>query len=719
MTTDMEINAYDTFLTEKSVSAPTTPTESSKSIQSRKMRCKGRRVNFPNDDMIVTGYVDPPDPWRTVSEAKTDSVLEAYEVGCEKQGVKPLPCIAQQLQGIKAFGGREKDFSLKGENLDLRHCEALEEIFKRVQFKKVDLEECHLDDEGAAALFDMIEYYESANQLTLSLLKNIDSRSWQACSRMLKKTPSLQYLSTKNTGLTEQCLLTLGRALRLGSNLVTLHMENCGLSGKLLIILVAALKLNTALQDLYLGENKMSSSDGIQLQNLVKTNVYLKLLDLSNNNLQDEGLEHLVYGLSEQKPQAGKGLKTLILWNNNLTHKGMESVSVLLSSSKCLENLNIGHNGITNDGIHNMKPGLLSNFTLLTLGLRKCEISCEGAVALAECIADNKHIKKLDLKENDIKAAGLMALALSMKHNNSIESLELDAVITKGTDGFDDHCWILKEMSEYCERNKGRKETVEEKICISPNNKIFKLTPTPPSIKIPNPVPNRFQVSRVFLERETEKPDELKSKIIISDKTDVLVAKDSDINLGNKELQVKKNQPISELDTIQNLSDKLKSSVTIAEDNNNTIWKHTNKSPCQIIDKTVNCKIPEEKETLQEIQIESEMDDEIFIDNSKYPEENIENNLSIIAVDTKSNIQEPKEKTVVFNLPDILSSSHHTKTERRMSTPLENLQKLQCNLKLCKQLDCLDLKSSIPLSPTRLMEGWKFFKMFRKFEYWS
>lgn len=376
----------------------------------------------------------------------------------------------------------------------------------------------------------------------------------------------------------------------------------------------------------------------------------------------------------------------------------MNCISSLLSSSKCLENLNLGYNSIINEGIHSMKLGLLSNFTLLTLGLRKTEVSCEGAVALAEYIADNKHIKKLDLRENDIKAAGLMALALSMKHNNSIESLELDAAFTKGNDGFDDHRWILKEMSEYCERNKIKKDISKEKIYVSPNNKIFKLTPTSPSIQIPNPVSNRFQVSRVFLEKEPEKSDEIKSKIIIAEKSEVIIAKGSNMKI----------QSTAELDSVQNLSDKLKSSVTLTEDNNNTIWKETNKSQCKIIGQTLNCEIQKEPITFQGTVNDSEMDDEIFIDNSIYPDEHVENNLSILTVDAKSNTQESKNKTVVFDLPDILSSPHHIKTERRMSTPIENIQKLQCNLKLCKQLDCLDLKSSIPLSPTRLMEGWSF-----------
>ncbi|KAH7986679.1 hypothetical protein HPB49_025862 [Dermacentor silvarum] len=58
---------------EKSASAPTTPTETTR-LQAHgealssalKRRSKGHRVNFPTDDCIVTGYVEPPNPWSNV-----------------------------------------------------------------------------------------------------------------------------------------------------------------------------------------------------------------------------------------------------------------------------------------------------------------------------------------------------------------------------------------------------------------------------------------------------------------------------------------------------------------------------------------------------------------------------------------------------------------------------------------------------------------------------
>lgn len=41
--------------------------------------------------------------------------------------------------------------------------------------------------QGASALFDMIEYYESATHLNISFNKHIGTRGWQAAALMMRK----------------------------------------------------------------------------------------------------------------------------------------------------------------------------------------------------------------------------------------------------------------------------------------------------------------------------------------------------------------------------------------------------------------------------------------------------------------------------------------------------------------------------------------------------
>ncbi|XP_076316399.1 uncharacterized protein LOC143228866 isoform X2 [Tachypleus tridentatus] len=462
---NLEISGFNNIpVYEKAASEPSTPTEVAKVVHGCRLKRtkpgKEQRVSFPSDDTIVTSYFDAPVPWDCPLESfSTDELVRAYRKACDEQGVKPLCRLLEQLQKIKSLNRKDNNLNLKGEKLTSKHCETLEEVFKRVQFQTVDLEACGLDDEGSAAVFDMIEYYESASNLNISFNKHIGLRGWQSCSRMLKKTPCIQYIDARNTGLNDQSMLILGRALRLGSGLFILHLENSGLNGRSLVILMAALKLNNVLRELYLGDNKISSADGLQVGNLLRANSWLELLDLRNNNLQDLGMSHVLDGLSHQPILGGSGLQTLVLWNNHISSNGMKHLVHSLPHVGNLKTLNLGHNNIGNSGLQQLKQGLMCNKTVIHLGLQNTNITCEGAVAIAEYIAESKQIMRVDLRDNKIQVAGLMALSLSLKHNESVTRVDLDHRAKQNQyDDIHDHNKLLKDISQFCKRNKEQKE---------------------------------------------------------------------------------------------------------------------------------------------------------------------------------------------------------------------------------------------------------------------
>ncbi|BFZ12344.1 hypothetical protein BsWGS_15383 [Bradybaena similaris] len=384
---------------------------------------KKKGVSFPKDT-IISGYLEPPDPWKNAPSWTTNELVSAYKKSCEMYGAKPISQLLRQLQTFSPANSREEVLSLKGEKLDQKQCECIEEILKRVRFKLLDFEASHLDDECAVALFDMIEFYESGYQLNIAFNRNIQARGWQACSRLVRRTPELSYLDLRNCDLNERTIPIFGRALKLGCHLTILHLENMSLSGRPLIILVAALKMNETLQELFLADNKLLPTDGIQLGNLLHYNHKLALLDLRNNHLQDVGTNHICEGLTEQNK--GSGLRTLVLWNNSINYQAMSMLGRALASSQNMETLNIGHNAITNEGVYLLKDGLLRVSSLLRLGLQGTRISDEGAVALAEYIAESLVLLRIDLRDNDIKTGGLMALSHAMRVNTSITRIDLD-----------------------------------------------------------------------------------------------------------------------------------------------------------------------------------------------------------------------------------------------------------------------------------------------------
>uniref|UniRef100_A0A8B9NWN6 Protein phosphatase 1 regulatory subunit 37 n=1 Tax=Accipiter nisus TaxID=211598 RepID=A0A8B9NWN6_9AVES len=442
------------------------PSGAAQGNEDGRLRPGAKRVTFPSDEDIVSGAVEPKDPWRHAQNVTVDEIMTAYKQACQKLNCKQIPKLLKQIQEFKDLAPRIDCLDLKGEKLDYKACEALEEIFKRVQFKIVDLEQTSLDEDGASALFDMIEYYESATHLNISFNKHIGTRGWQAAAHMMRKTNCLQYLDARNTPLLDHSAPFVARALRISSSLIILHLENASLSGRPLMLLATALKMNMNLRELYLADNKLNGlQDSAQLGNLLKFNSCIQILDLRNNHILDSGLAYICEGLKEQR----KGLVTLVLWNNQLTHTGMAYLGMTLPHTQSLETLNLGHNPIGNEGVRNLKNGLIGNRSVLRLGLASTKLTCEGAVAVAEFIAESPRLLRLDLRENEIKTGGLMALSLALKVNHSLLRLDLDREPKKESvkSFIETQKALLAEIQNGCKRNfilAKEKEEKEQKL---------------------------------------------------------------------------------------------------------------------------------------------------------------------------------------------------------------------------------------------------------------
>ncbi|KAM4696147.1 protein phosphatase 1 regulatory subunit 37 [Rhinophrynus dorsalis] len=411
-----------------------------------------KRVTFPCDDDIVSGALEPKDPWRHAQNVTVEDIILSYTQACQKLNCKQIPKLVRQLKELTDLSGRVESLDLKGERLDHKACEALEEIFKRVQFKMVDLEQTNLDEDGASALFDMIEYYESATHLNISFNKHIGTRGWQAAAHMMRKTNCLQYLDARNTPLLDHSAPFVARALRISSSLTVLHLENTSLSGRPLMLLATALKMNIVLRELYLADNRLNSlQDSAQLGNVLKFNSCIQILDLRNNHILDSGLAYICEGIKEQQ----HGLVTLVLWNNQLTHAGMVYMSMCLPHTQTLETLNLGHNAIGNEGVRHLKNGLIGNRSVLRLGLASAKLTCEGAVAVAEFVAESPRLLRLDLRENEIKTGGMMALSLALRVNQSLLRLDLDREPKKEAvkSFIETQRALLTEIQNGCRRN--------------------------------------------------------------------------------------------------------------------------------------------------------------------------------------------------------------------------------------------------------------------------
>ncbi|KAH8248839.1 hypothetical protein KR032_003547 [Drosophila birchii] len=274
-----------------------------------------RRVSFP-ENQLVTGYLEPADPWKQVCLVQSIAeIVDLYVDSCRKHKRDPLKSVLDHLKNLDLNQVRQPLLPLKANKLEANDCEALEEIFKRIQYKCIDLSDCSLDESCLMALFQMIEYYEAANELDISYNKEpMTKRCWELCAYMVERSQELQLLNAESNQITKLGADSLGRALG-SSNLHTLKLEHCGLRGQPLVHLLSfagrGLYQNKMLKELWVGYNDLDCVDAQHIADMLRYNHSLELIDISNNNIRNEGVMYLVQALILQSTELERRMGAL------------------------------------------------------------------------------------------------------------------------------------------------------------------------------------------------------------------------------------------------------------------------------------------------------------------------------------------------------------------------------------------------------------------------
>ncbi|KAI8431323.1 hypothetical protein MSG28_015868 [Choristoneura fumiferana] len=340
-----------------------------------------------------------------------------YLESCRRHNTPPIDSVLQQIrelpEGVLGGAGRAGRLTLASCSLlGSAPCDALEAVLHRAQFRRIELECVDIDDEGAEALFDMIEYYESASVVSISGPRHFGIRGWQAASRMIKKSAELSELEVSDAPIESTHTPVLARALRPHScRLRALCLQRASLKGEPLLCLVIALKVNRSVRELRLCDNGLSSADAAQLAALLRLNTRIQLLDLSNNQIQDAGVGHIADALVEQAAQTPpspgssplsphhcpimsgfdpRGLAFLVLWNNQLTRNCAHNLGRMVRASKSLCVLNVGRNAIGSSAVR----ALLGCGALLSLGLQGARLTGDAAPLLQAALATDTQLQR-------------------------------------------------------------------------------------------------------------------------------------------------------------------------------------------------------------------------------------------------------------------------------------------------------------------------------------
>ncbi|XP_066523686.1 NACHT, LRR and PYD domains-containing protein 12-like [Hoplias malabaricus] len=227
--------------------------------------------------------------------------------------------------------------------------------------------------------------------------------------------------------LTSNSYEALSSALQSVNSLRMMDLSNNNMQNTGLNLLSAGLKSSQCqlailrLAFCKLGE-KSCETLGSVLQSVTST---LRELDLSNNDLQDSGVELLTAGLKSPFCK----LETLRISLCKLGGKSCETLSSALKSvNTSLKDLDLSNNNLHNSGVELLSDLLKSSHCKLQkLRLNSCKLSETSCETLSSVLQSaNSSLKELDLSNNDLQDPGVELLSAGMKSSVcKLETLRL------------------------------------------------------------------------------------------------------------------------------------------------------------------------------------------------------------------------------------------------------------------------------------------------------
>ncbi|XP_066512000.1 NLR family CARD domain-containing protein 3-like [Hoplias malabaricus] len=254
--------------------------------------------------------------------------------------------------------------------------------------KKLDLSNTDLQDSGLQLIFQALK----SSNCELEILRlsgcNLSINSYEKlCSTLQSLNSTLKVLELNNTNLQDSGVELISEALKNSDcKLEILRLTDCKFSPHSYETLCSALK------------SPISP---------------LKELDLSDSDLQDSGVELISGG-----PKASKcKLEIIRLAWCKLGEKSGETLGSILLVNSSLQELDLSNNDLQDSGVEKLCAGLKSSQCKLeTLRLSGCMVTEEGCASLASALCSNpSHLKELDLSYNHPGETGVKLLSVKLE----------------------------------------------------------------------------------------------------------------------------------------------------------------------------------------------------------------------------------------------------------------------------------------------------------------
>uniref|UniRef100_A0A673M8X8 Ribonuclease inhibitor-like n=1 Tax=Sinocyclocheilus rhinocerous TaxID=307959 RepID=A0A673M8X8_9TELE len=280
--------------------------------------------------------------------------------------------------------------------------------------RKADLSNCHITQEGCAALISALR--SNPSHLTeLNLSDNNPGDSGVKLLSALLEDPhcKLQKLQLWSCSIGEKGCAALISALRSNPSHLTELNLNCNNPGDSGVKLLSALleDPHCKLQKLQLWDCSIGEEGCAALISALRSNPsHLTELNLSRNKPGDSGVKLLSALLEDPHCK----LEKLLLWGCSIEEEGCAAlISALRSNPSHLTELNLNYNKTGDSGVK-LLCALLEDphCKLKKLQLWRCSIGEEGCAALISALRSNpSHLTELNLSRNKPVDSGVKLLS--------------------------------------------------------------------------------------------------------------------------------------------------------------------------------------------------------------------------------------------------------------------------------------------------------------------
>ncbi|XP_036436622.1 NACHT, LRR and PYD domains-containing protein 12-like [Colossoma macropomum] len=278
--------------------------------------------------------------------------------------------------------------------------------------KKALLDECFLEEESYETLCSALQSATCPlKELHLSNSTLLDSEVELLSVGLKSSHCKLEILRLGRCFIKTNNCEKLASALQsVNSTLKDLDLSNNLLYDSGLELLSTGLKSpHCKLERLRLASCYLTTNSCEILSTVLQSgNSFLKDLDLTYNNLQDSGMELLSAALRSSHCK----LKTLSLVTCNLGEKACEYLGSALQSASSLKELDLSNNELQDSGVELLSVGLKSSQCKLgILRLSGCMVTDEGCSSLASALKSKlSHLRELDLTYNNPGESGVKLL---------------------------------------------------------------------------------------------------------------------------------------------------------------------------------------------------------------------------------------------------------------------------------------------------------------------